>query len=108
MEDFDYEGYEYSCHDLYDDDDMYDGTLIDKVSNGETSVNIIRKNNGDIVSSNGRFICNSDDEDMEDLIDDFKNSWRETHWNTNDWADWYGCKPNQVQDCMDDDIKDWY
>lgn len=30
---------------------------------------------------------------MEDLIDDY--------------ADWYGCRPNEVQDCMDDDIKDW-
>ena len=97
-----------SCY--FDDEDIfeYGGKIIRHIHKGEHSVNVIRKNNGEVIASNGHFIGYFDDEEIEDKIDEFEEGWREITWTDDDWADYYGCSIDQVQDCMDDDIKDLY
>jgi hypothetical protein len=45
---------------------------------------------------------------FDDALEEFECGWREVHWNRSDWADWYGCDEDEVDDVIDDDIKDWY
>ena len=82
--------------------------LIKTISNGEESVEIYQFENGEIRSSDDCFSANINDESFEDELDEFEEGWRETHWNRSDWADYYGCDEDEVDDAMDDDIKDWY
>ena len=81
---------------------------IKTISNGEESVYIYKNKNGDVHSSDGCFHSNINFDEFEDALDEFECGWRETHWNTSDWADWYGCDEEEVEDCMDDDMKGWY
>ena len=78
------------------------------ISNGEESVNIYQKQDGELISDEGDSFGNVNDDGIDDRLDSFESEWRETHWNKSDWADYYGCDENQVDDCMDDDIKDCY
>ena len=52
-------------------------------------------------------ICDNDDEEYQDKIDEHKEEWHEVNWSTEDWADYYGCDEDDVEDAMDDDMKDW-
>ena len=45
--------------------------------------------------------------EYQDKIDEHKEEWHEVNWSTEDWADHYGCDPEDVEDAMDDDMKDW-
>jgi hypothetical protein len=93
---------------MFDDED-FDGTLIRNISNGEESVNIIRKCNDDVYADEDNFyIGNMNDDDIEDKIDDYVEGWRETHWNRSDWADYYGVDEDDLDDAMDDDMRDYY
>ena len=85
-----------------------DGKVIKIISNGEESVYIYQFENGDVRSSDGNFFGNISDDCFDDALEEFECGWREIHWNRSDWADWYGCDEDEVDDCMDDDIKDWY
>ena len=87
--------------------DFETGNVIDKVSNGEETVYFLEKEDG-VYCSDGEFICDVDDEERQDKIDDYKETWRETNWNTSDYADYYGCDEEDVEDAMDDDIKDLF
>ena len=82
--------------------------VIKIISNGEESVYIYQFENGDVRSSDGNFFGNINDDCFDDALEEFECGWREVHWNHSDWADWYGCDEDEVDDCMDDDIKDWY
>ena len=84
-----------------------DGELIKTISNGEESVLIYRFPNGEVRSSDGYFFSNINDDSFEDALEEFECGWREIHWNRSDWADYYGCDEDQLDDVMDDDIKDW-
>lgn len=77
------------------------------VTNGEESVDILLMDDGRIMVEDEYVLCRIDDENYEDKIDEFAEEWRETHWNISDWADYYGCDENQVEDCMDDDLGYW-
>lgn len=88
------------------DEDFETDEIIDRVSNGEDSDYFVRKEDG-IYCSDGTFICDNDDEEYQDKIDEHKEGWYETNWNTSDWADYYGCDEDDVEDAMDDDMKDW-
>jgi hypothetical protein len=82
--------------------------LIRTVSNGETSVDIYVMANGDVVSEeNNYFIGSINDPEIEDKIDHYAEEWREVNWNQSDWADYYGCDVDDVEDCMDDDMRDY-
>lgn len=84
--------------------------ILRKVSNGEESVLIFEKDN-DVLAGDGEegtFICDVMDPDKEDKIDEYEEEWHEVHWDKSDWADWYGCDEDEVDDAMDDDIKDYY
>lgn len=96
-----------SCYFDYFDDEC-EGKVIRHIHNGELSVNVIRKENGDVYSDENDYIGNINDEDINDKIDEFEETWKETNWSNEDWADWYGCDVDQLEDCMDDDIKDLY
>ena len=87
--------------------DEFDDELIRHISNGETSVNIVKRGNDIVCDENNHYICDINDEEIEDKIDEFEEEWREVNWNRSDWADWYGCDEDQVDDCMDDDWKDF-
>ena len=80
--------------------------LIKTISNGEESVGIYQLENGDVRSSDGNFFANVNDDSFDDALDEFECKWREMHWNHSDWADYYGCDEDEVDDVMDDDIKD--
>lgn len=82
--------------------------LIKTISNGEESVGIYQLENGDVRSSDGNFFSNINDDSFDDVLEEFECGWREVHWNRSDWADYYGCDEDEVDDVMDDDIKDWY
>lgn len=88
------------------DEDFETDEIIDRVSNGEDSDYFVRKDDG-IYCSDGTFICDNDDEEYQDKIDEHKEEWREVNWSTEDWADHYGCDPEDVEDAMDDDMKEW-
>ena len=81
--------------------------LIKTISNGEESVGIYQLENGDVRSSDGNFFANVNDDSFDDALDEFECEWREMHWNHSDWADYYGCDEDEVDDCMHDDFKDW-
>ena len=84
------------------------GKVIKIISNGEESVYIYRFENGDVRSSDGNFFLNINDDSFDDALEEFECGWREVHWNRSDWADYYGCDEDEIDDVMDDDIKDWY
>ena len=99
---------------MYSDEDWDDdfdftleegGNVLRTISNGEESVRIVEKEDG-VYSSDGDFICSLDDEELEDKVNEYAEGWRETHWNRSDWADYYGCDEDSLDDAMDDDIKD--
>ena len=69
-----------SCY--FDDDDEYGGNIIRHIYKAGHSVNVIRKENGDVVSSNGHLIGNINDDDIDDLIDEFEEGWKEVTWVT--------------------------
>lgn len=81
--------------------------VIKVISNGEESVRIYQFENGEVRSSDDRFFANVNDDNFEDALEEFECGWREVHWNKSDWADYYGCSEDEVEDCMDDDLKDW-
>jgi hypothetical protein len=88
----------------------FNGSIIRHTSNGEESVNIYRKDNGDVMSDDdecSEYIGNINDEDIEDKIDEFEFGWRETHWNRSDWADHYGVDEEDLDDAIDDDMRDY-
>ena len=78
------------------------------ISNGEESVEIYQLENGDVRSSDGNFFSNINDDSFDDALEEFECGWRDVHWNRSYWADYYGCDEDEVDDVMDDDIKDWY
>lgn len=84
------------------------GKVIKIISNGEESVYIYQFENGDVSSSDGNFFGNINDDSFDDALEEFECGWREVHWNRSDWADYYGCDEDEIDDVMDDDIKDWY
>jgi len=85
------------------DEDFETSPIIDRVSNNEESAYFVEKEDG-VYCSDGSFICDVDDEEKQDKIDEYKEGWRETHWDNSDWADYYGCDEDDVEDCMDDDL----
>ena len=87
-------------------EDFETDEIIDRVSNGEDSDYFVRKEDG-IYCSDGTFICDNDDEEYQDKIDEHKEEWRECNWSTEDYADYYGVDPEDVDDAMDNDMKDW-
>lgn len=98
MEDFDF------------DEDFDTEDIIDKVSNGEKTdyfVSSSTSNPKGIYCTDGEFICDDNDPDYQDKIDDYKESWLEVNWTQDDWADYYGCDRDEVDDVMDDDMGDW-
>lgn len=88
------------------DEEFETGNIIDRVSNGEESAYFVEKKDG-IYCSDGTYICDNDDEEKLDKIDEYKESWREVNWSKSDWAYYYGCDEDDVDDAMDDDIKDY-
>lgn len=91
--------YDFDC---YDDFDANKDSVLKVISNGEESVCIYKKDNGEVYSSDGHFFSNINHDDFEDALDEFECGWREVHWNHSDWADYYGCNENEVDDYMDD------
>lgn len=92
----------------FDDFDDYEGLEVLKhISNSENSVDIIRKENDDVVTDEGYIIGSMNDTDIDDKIEEFAESWREVHWNRSDWADWYGCDEDDLDDAMDNDMRDY-
>ena len=90
---------------------MYEGFDIEKVittfSNGENSIDILLLRNGDVISSDNDYICDINDNHVESKIEEFGYGWRQVHWNRKDYADWYNCDEDEVEDFMDDDLRDW-
>lgn len=82
--------------------------VIRTVSNGEISVDIYVMDNGDVVSEEDNcFIGIINDPEIEDKIDHYAEEWREVNWTQSDWADYYGCDVDDVEDAMDDDMRDY-
>ncbi|MCR5317759.1 MAG: hypothetical protein K6E22_05975 [Treponema sp.] len=79
-----------------------------KFSNGEESLNIYKKPDGELVADDGQKFGNINDEGIDDILDSAEAEWLEIHPNRSDLADLYGCDESEVDDCMDDDIKDLY
>lgn len=71
--------------------------------NGEIHETLYERDNGDIVDSEGEVIANKNDDDFDERMDDYDESWRESNWSRSDWANFYGCDERDVEDCMDDD-----
>ena len=77
------------------------------ISNQEICTVLLEDVNGNISEENEGFICNINDDDFEDKIDEFEENWKEVNWSRADWADYYGCDEDDVDDCMEEDFKDY-
>lgn len=88
------------------DEDIFE--LYRTISNGEESVKIYKRPDGELISSDGERLGNIDDDEIDDKLDSYEVEWNETHFSKADWADYYGCNDNEVYDCIDDDIKGLY
>ena len=94
---------------LYDSIEYPEGTkVIRRIHNQEESVKLYQLPDGRIIDSYDDEIGNIDDENIEDKLDEYEEDWRNSHWDRSDYADYYGCNEDEVDDCMDDDIKDWF
>lgn len=101
--------YEENFEDLSDDDlESVGCTVIKTISNKDTSVRIVKRADNEVYSDDGIYIGNAEDEDFEDKLYDFEEDWHNANWDNSDLADWYGCDEDEVEDAMDDDIKDWF
>lgn len=80
--------------------------LIKTISDGEEIVYIYQDKNGDVRSSDGNFFANINDNYFDDALEEFECGWREVHWNHYQSYSYVDC--DEVDDYMDDDIKDWY
>lgn len=89
------------------DDEFGTVKVIKTISNGEHSVSIYQKEDGRVFSSDNNFFSNINNDDFDDALEEFECGWRETHWNTSDWADWYGCDEKDLADAMDNDMRDY-
>jgi len=87
--------------------DDFGNKIVKKLSKGDESCTIVQTKNGDILTDEEFHITNINEPDWEDKVDEFTEEWNETHWDNSDWADYYGCDESQVQDCMDDDMRDY-
>ena len=92
---------------MVDEDLEFGGKVLRHISNGETSVNIVLHGKDVVSDEDNYYIGDINDEDIEDKIDEFAEGWREVNWNRSDWAYYYGCDEEDVEDCMNDDIRDW-
>ncbi|MBP5422599.1 MAG: hypothetical protein J6Y78_09180 [Paludibacteraceae bacterium] len=88
-------------------EDFDTGKVIDKVSNGEKTDYFVLSTSNGIYCTDGTFICDANDPDYQDKIDEYKDSWLEVNWTQSDWAEYYGCDEDEVDDVMDDDMGDW-
>lgn len=89
------------------DEDIFE--LYRTISNGEESVKIYKRPDAELISSDGERLGNVDDDDeIDDKLDSYEAEWKETHFSKADRADYYGCNENEVDDCIDDDIKGLY
>lgn len=79
--------------------------VIRRISNQEEMCKIYQLPNGRIIDSYDNEIGNANDEDIEDKLEDYEDSWHSSHWDRSDYADYYGCDEEDVDDCIDDDIK---
>lgn len=82
--------------------------VIRRISNQETSVKLYQFPDGRIVDSYDDVIGHIDDENIEDVLEEYEEDWRNSHWDKSDYADYYGCDEDEVDDYMDDDIKGWF
>ena len=89
---------------MIDEDLEFGGKVLRHISNGETSVNVVLHGNDVVCEDDDYYIGDINDSEIEDKIDEFAEGWREVNWNRSDWADYYGCNEDDVEDCMDDDM----
>ena len=88
----------------YDDEDDFCGEVVKRISNGEVSVCVVRRSDGSLWANDDYCFAEAGEYDDEDYaIEQFEFGWRETHWNSSDWADYYGCDPSELSDYFDSD-----
>lgn len=50
------------------------------------------------------FIANSQtDDDYQFKVDAYVETWLDTHWDDDDFADYYGCSKDELEEVMEDD-----
>ena len=76
------------------------------IRNGEVSTELEKDQNGDIWDGSN-YVTNVNNPDFEDELDAYEEEWKEVNWSRSDWADYYGCNEDDVEDAMDDDLG-WY
>ena len=76
------------------------------IRNGEVSTTLEKDQNGDIWDED-TYVTNINNPDFEDELDEYEEGWKEVNWSRSDWADYYGCDEEDVDDCMDDDMRDY-
>lgn len=86
---------------MYDDFFTTD-KRIKTITNGESSVFIYQKENGDVYSSDGHFKSNINNDDFEDSLNEFESDWHEVNWTTEDYAEYFGCDADELDDYMYD------
>lgn len=83
--------------------DIEYGTTIKVLSNDRFYTRIYEDDNGDIFDeSDNTFICNSDDEDCEEKLNEYENDWYENHLDSSDYASMLNCDEDDIDDCMGD------
>ena len=73
------------------------------ISNNEVSTTLEKDKNGDIWDGSN-YVTNINNPDFQDELDEYEEGWKEVNWSNADYADYYGCDEDEVQDCMDDDL----
>jgi len=76
--------------------------LIKTLKKGTYHCSVYLTSDGKVVTESGEII--SEDTDYEDDLSDFESNWNMSHWDNSDYASYYGCNKDEVQDFADDDI----
>lgn len=74
------------------------------LSKGDKHCTLYRNKDGMVYSDNGCFIGNLNNDDWEDSLEVFIDGWYEVTWDSSDYADYFGCDEEDVNECLDDFI----
>ena len=70
--------------------------ILRRFHNGEHHGSVVLEDDGKVYGSNNIYICDYDDEERDDKIEEYIDNWYESHWSQKDWADYYGCDESDL------------
>lgn len=72
--------------------------VLKRLHNGDHYGQITLGDDNKVYDPYNRVICDYDDPDMEEKIDEYVDGWYDTHWSSKDYADYYRCDESDLQE----------